>query len=204
MADTYRNFAALAGREQLGLDYTIASRDSGTRVLAVAPHGGGIEPGTSEIVLAVAGADLSYYLFEGLKPGGNGVLHITSSNFDEPKCLALARSADLVITVHGEDSASATVFLGGAHDVGKAVLQKSLRNDGYAVERHSDELLQGLHSRNLCNLGKARAGVQIEISRGLRRKFFESLKRSGRRNPTAGFAQFCNVLRRALLQIPIG
>jgi phage replication-related protein YjqB (UPF0714/DUF867 family) len=53
-------------------------------VAVIAPHGGGIEPGTSELATAIAGDDFSLYLFEGLKSAGNGELHITSTNFDEP------------------------------------------------------------------------------------------------------------------------
>jgi poly-gamma-glutamate hydrolase-like protein len=70
VADKYRNFAAL-----------------------VAPHGGGIEPGTSELADAIAASDLSFYTFEGLKPSGNTDLHITSTRFDEPMCLTLLASS---------------------------------------------------------------------------------------------------------------
>jgi phage replication-related protein YjqB (UPF0714/DUF867 family) len=42
----------------------------------LAPHGGGIEPGTSELAEAVAGEGLSFYAFEGLKRSGNAVLHV--------------------------------------------------------------------------------------------------------------------------------
>ncbi len=78
----------------------------GTDLVIVTPHGGGIEPGTTEIVRALAGADLSYYLFQGLKPNDNlAALHITSSNFDEPQCVALLRAAAMTVAVHGESSA---------------------------------------------------------------------------------------------------
>ena len=83
----------------------------------VAPHGGGIEPGTSEIADAVAGTGASPSTrSKGLKTTGNGDLHITSTRFDEPMCLTAARSRlQVVLTLHGEHSEEdgEGVFLGG-------------------------------------------------------------------------------------------
>src|SRR5215207_4035760 len=62
------------------------------RTTVIAPHGGGIEPGTSELCLAVAGyhpatldatppggVTFDYWMFEGLRRTGNGDLHVTSA-----------------------------------------------------------------------------------------------------------------------------
>ena len=57
----------------------------------MAPHGGGIEPGTTEIAEAVAGHEHTFYSFSGVKARGNSVLHITSSRFDEPEGIAIAK-----------------------------------------------------------------------------------------------------------------
>ena len=35
-------------------------------IVIIAPHGGGIEPGTSELAIAIAGEELSFAVFEGL------------------------------------------------------------------------------------------------------------------------------------------
>src|SRR5882724_11484201 len=76
--------------------------------------GGGIEPGTSELAEAIAGADMSFYAFEGLKKKGNGILHITSSRFDEPKAVFLVNASPRVVALHGElDCRDQVVFLGG-------------------------------------------------------------------------------------------
>src|SRR5262249_61887052 len=101
-ADTYRNFAALARKERSGIDYDVLVRRARTAFAIVAPHGGGIEAGTSELADAVAGATHSFYTFEGLKPSGNRDLHITSTRFDEPMCLSLIGASDVVVTLHGE------------------------------------------------------------------------------------------------------
>ncbi|QYA04553.1 poly-gamma-glutamate hydrolase family protein [Rhizobium sp. B21/90] len=60
----------------------------------IAPHGGKVERGTSELALAVAGTRLSYYLFEDLKPKGNRDLHVTSSSFNETQALAVVESSN--------------------------------------------------------------------------------------------------------------
>jgi len=84
----------------------------------VAPHGGGIEPGTSEIADGIADEELSLDAFEGLKSNGNKDLHITSTRFDEPTCLILIGRSDVVVTIHGENSEAdgEGVFLGGLDD----------------------------------------------------------------------------------------
>jgi len=89
MADTYPNFAALARSQRSGIDYRVLVRRAEPAFAVIAPHGGGIEPGTSEIADAIAGEKHSCYEFEGLKPSGNSVLHITSTHFDEPMCLTV-------------------------------------------------------------------------------------------------------------------
>src|SRR6186997_2320298 len=108
MADTYPNFEALAAAETSGVDYRILVRRETLAYAIVAPHGGGIEGGTSELADAVAdpatdetGVERhSFYAFEGLKPRGNGVLHITSTVFNEPMCLTLLGACERVVTIH--------------------------------------------------------------------------------------------------------
>ena len=75
--DRYAGFAELAGHERLGTDYRIRLRSACPAFAIVAPHGGGIEPGTSELAEAVSGEQLSFYAFEGLKRAGNAALHVT-------------------------------------------------------------------------------------------------------------------------------
>jgi phage replication-related protein YjqB (UPF0714/DUF867 family) len=100
MPDRYRNYRALSAAERIGIDFSIETQDRETALIIATPHGGGIEPGTSEVARAIAGTNYSYYLFNGLKETGNQSLHITSSNFDEPSCRALLSSARIVIAVH--------------------------------------------------------------------------------------------------------
>jgi phage replication-related protein YjqB (UPF0714/DUF867 family) len=83
--DKYRDFAALSRTEREGVDFDIVCRARSSAVAVIAPHGGKIESGTSEIATAVAGDDFNLYCFQGLKPRHNTSLHITSGRFDEPR-----------------------------------------------------------------------------------------------------------------------
>jgi len=146
MKDTYKSFADLERNEQSGIDYRIVVRRAMSAFAIVAPHGGGIEPGTSEIADAVAGADYSFYAFEGMKPPpGNKVLHITSTRFDEPMCLALVKRTEVVCTVHGEEGMGEGngVIVGGLDTTLGGLVAQELTRHGFAVARHPDPRLQG-------------------------------------------------------------
>ncbi len=90
-ADAYTSFVDLAKQQVRGVDYEIeVHRHTASPVAIIAPHGGGIERGTSEIARGIAGEDFNLYVFEGLKSSGNyAALHLTSRHFDEPACLEL-------------------------------------------------------------------------------------------------------------------
>lgn len=200
MPDRYPNFAALAAAQPQGA-FSIHVRDTGSPLVVVAPHGGAIEPGTSEIARAIAGDDLSLYLFEGTRPERNGELHLTSTRFDEPRCLALVAAAERVLTIHGENRDEEAVYLGGRDEAALAALRASLAANGFAALEHPDPALLGRHPKNLCNRGRSGAGVQLEVSRGLRRGLFASLDRAGRAHPAPRLARFAAAVRAAGLSI---
>jgi phage replication-related protein YjqB (UPF0714/DUF867 family) len=186
--DKYSNFDELSAAQVEGRDYRIKVQPRDNRATAIiAPHGGSIEPGTSELVRAVAGDDLGFACFEGIKSSGNGDLHITSTNFDVPAIVALVESAQFVIALHGEHSASDTIYLGGADDDLAHCLQQRMSQAGFDVQRHQAESLQGKSPRNICNKGQRRRGVQLELANGLRRSLFASLTRVGLRTTTDMF-----------------
>lgn len=202
MADKYANFAELA-RGESATAYDISHCYTGSPTIIVAPHGGGIEPGTSELCLQIAGSDLSWYRFEGRKSAGNGDLHITSSSFDEPQCIAMIEASRRVVTVHGEGSETDVVYIGGLHQATIEGLRTALEGDGFTVRQHTNPRLQGLHPRNICNLGQLREGVQLELSKGLRRSFFAGLSAVGRRETTGRLVCFCNAVRLGLERTPV-
>jgi phage replication-related protein YjqB (UPF0714/DUF867 family) len=198
MPDKYPNFDVLSRKETIGIDFRISVRAAKDVFAIVAPHGGGIEPGTSEIADAIAAQDFSFYAFEGLKSSENSDLHITSTRFDEPLCRRLIRQCDVVLTVHGEGS-DAGVFIGGRDaDLGQR-LDEALTANGFEV-RQPGPGLEGLERRNLCNRGRFSSGVQLELSRGLRQEMFLSLSREGRKETTPRFHAFVDTVRSVLAE----
>ena len=202
MADRYANFAELAKSELEGRDFRILERESEGVVAVIAPHGGSIEPGTSEIADAIAGDHLAFCAFEGIKSEGNSDLHITSIRFDEPRCINLVKRSPWAIAIHGEQSNREVVFVGGRDSGRQDIVWESIAGAGFTVESHENSSLNGQDKRNVCNLGKSGAGIQLELSNGLRATFFESLSRIGRRNRTGHFRRFVVAVRSAIGQEP--
>lgn len=198
MADKYANFSELAQSEKEGTDFRVRLRANGGSTAIIAPHGGRIEPGTSEVAEAIANNDFSFYTFEGIKPGENADLHITSTRFDEPRCVALVGASPRAVSIHGEERQRPVVFLGGRDGAMLGRLRKSLSARGFTCETHESAQVQGLNPANICNRTASGAGVQLELSRGLRRSFFESLSQSGRRSTTQQFHQFVAAVREAV------
>jgi phage replication-related protein YjqB (UPF0714/DUF867 family) len=165
---SYRNFKELADHEKEGQDYRIRIELRDPSVLVMAPHGGKIEPTTGEIAEAIAGNAYSSYVFEGLKTDGNGVLHIESHLFDEPRALEAVEKAEVVITVHGQlNQKDGFVMIGGLHGRLCLKAQQELEAAGFQT-RPPTEGLMGTDPQNICNRGKLKQGVQLEVSRKAR------------------------------------
>jgi len=164
----YCSYAELARYEVQGRDYRVrASERRHSPLLVVAPHGGMIEIGTSEIAHCVAGSEYSVFSFEGLKPyGKNRDLHITSHQFDHPDCLAMAARSELVLSVHGCRGQS-RIHVGGLDADLAARLAKQLSEAGFPIDAESQKY-PGRHPLNICNRGARRKGVQLEITHDLR------------------------------------
>lgn len=167
MRDKYVNFAELSSSEPDGA-FRIEVRRKESAVALIAPHGGKIEPGTSDICRSVAGEDLTYYLFEGCKSNKNRNLHITSSRFDEPQGIDVARSAQVVVAFHGQNASELFVNVGGLATRVCASVICHLQIAGFKASQHDDPNLQGRDKNNICNRGSKGQGLQLEISRGLR------------------------------------
>jgi phage replication-related protein YjqB (UPF0714/DUF867 family) len=168
MTSPYKNFEELTQQEVEGKDYQIRVRLRDERVLVMAPHGGKIEPTTSMIAEAIAGENYSLYCFEGLKADGNSVLHIESHLFDEPRALQAVKKADIVITVHGQlNHKEEFVMVGGLNVDLRSGIRRQLEASGFRT-RPPTERLQGIDPENICNRGRLKGGVQLEISRKVR------------------------------------
>ncbi|MFF4607451.1 poly-gamma-glutamate hydrolase family protein [Streptomyces sp. NPDC001339] len=131
------------------------------RTMIMAMHGGGIEPGTSELCLGIAGYDpgglavrpaggpvYDYWMFEGLrKPSksqpkdapSNRELHVTAKNCDDHVALSMAASSLNVLSLHGCTAEQAgapakrpeAVVIGGRNTAFQRYLTEELRGAGF-------------------------------------------------------------------------
>jgi phage replication-related protein YjqB (UPF0714/DUF867 family) len=194
----YRSYQQLIMGEREGRDFSVHAREGSSGVAVIAPHGGGIEPGTMELAEAIAGSAHSLYCFEGIKRARNSGLHIISGYFDEPMGVDMVRRSRTVLAVHGCKGHEETVYVGGLNtDLGEKI-RLSLIQAGFSAERSPWPELQGQSTDNICNRCRSGKGVQLEISKGLRKKMFKELTREGRRNKTTVFHTFVSVLQDVL------
>jgi len=165
----YECYADLAEAQVEGADFQIQiQRRAASGIAVVAPHGGAIEEGTSEIARAVAGSEFNLYLFEGLRATGSyAALHLTSHRFDEPQCLALLAGCDQVIAIHGCRGAEPEALLGGLDEELKMRIGAAIAAAGIET-RLAGHRYPAVHQRNICNRGRSGAGVQIELTSALR------------------------------------
>jgi len=103
-----------------------------------------------------------------LKADGNGVLHIESHLFDEPRALKAVEKAEVVITVHGQiDQKEAFIMIGGLNENLRSRIKRQLEAAGFQA-RPPTEGLMGTDPMNICNRGKSKQGIQLEVSRKAR------------------------------------
>ncbi|MEV7679349.1 poly-gamma-glutamate hydrolase family protein [Streptomyces sp. NPDC088341] len=237
-ADDYASntdlYTRLAGREGLDfarrykrhetLDSSLGTAPRYPRTTVMALHGGGIEPGTSELCLAIAGYHpatfavtpaggpvYDYWMFEGLKSTGNGTMHVTSSHCDDGVALALAAGSLNVLSLHGcqADQAGApasrpeAVVVGGRNDRFKELLHTALGAAGFQTIDGSDVPdLAGVQPQNIANRTLLGMGGQLEITTELRESMFGTFTRLGRPGSTNEvFDRFVDAARGAVADL---
>jgi len=164
--DTYSSFKDLKAAE---LNYCIEFKDRNSHITILAPHGGNIEPHTSEIATLIAADKYNLFCFNGLKPSGNHVLHITSHKYDEEQATTLVRSSTIVIAIHGSTQTDKMVFVGGLYNELKQKISEALvRAEIPCVICDKTSPYRGHNPENICNRGITGKGVQMEVSRPLR------------------------------------
>lgn len=170
--DKYDSYEALvAGGEVEGTDFdvTVCERPE-SAALIVAPHGGTIEVGTSEMATLIAGDDYSLFTFNGRKQewGNNRDLHITSHNFDHPSCVTLAGKHSVVLAVHGCKGESSQIYVGGLDEELTTLLTARLTAAGLSAIS-SGHKYPGRNPLNICNRSARGKGAQLEFTLDLRR-----------------------------------
>ncbi|MBH1937091.1 poly-gamma-glutamate hydrolase family protein [Streptomyces sp. AV19] len=197
------------------------------RTTVLALHGGGIEAGTSELCLGIAGyhpatleraqADgpvYDYWMFEGLRNADNRELHVTSKHCDDRVALAMAAGSLNVLSLHGCTASQAgvpasrpeAVVVGGRNTDFQRHLHEELRAAGFqTVDGSKLPDLNGDHADNPCNRTLLGKGGQLEITTELRQSMFGTFTRQGRAKTTNDtFRSFTAACRAAIGRLEAG
>ncbi|MGD6875703.1 poly-gamma-glutamate hydrolase family protein [Bacillus infantis] len=198
--DEYLSFAELKKYEKEHTDYRIRIYERNPEVAIFAIHGGNIEVGTSELAEDLGERlEASTYIFEGLKPKGNSILHITSTLYDEPAGVRMAEEAVTSLSLHGyRDVENERVYVGGRNKQYKEYVIDALEDAGFDAEDAPDRL-GGTGKDNIVNRGKKGGGVQLELSTKLRESFFKDrdFAMNNRKQPTEAYKDFIKALEKA-------
>ncbi|WP_175412663.1 poly-gamma-glutamate hydrolase family protein [Streptomyces sp. TRM64462] len=195
-------FARRYKRHEL-FDHSYTERYPYNRTTVLAMHGGGIEMGTSELCLGIAGyrpdtlqpvddglGVHDYWMFEGLRSSNNRELHVTAKNNDDHVCHSMVRSSLNVLSLHGCTATQAgtvpeAVVVGGLNERFKTLLKAEFDKVGI-VWRDGNEVpdLAGVNTRNPCNLTMLGKGGQLELTTDLRAAMYSVNTRAGRAGST--------------------
>ncbi|WP_436861746.1 poly-gamma-glutamate hydrolase family protein [Staphylococcus caeli] len=171
--DYYKSMTDLYNDTKEGIDWKKDTRDSGSRVLIVAPHGGNIEQGTTELTKLVADdGNYDYFSFEAIRPSNNTQLHVTSTHYDDATLHEMIEDRTATISIHGAQGDEPSVYLGGAKSPLRDAIQSQLENKGFVV-KVPPEYLGGANSNNFINKVDGSTGVQLELTTALRKAFFK-------------------------------
>ena len=207
-------------------DDSLARTGEVAHTAIIAPHGGGIEPGTSELCLAVAGyhpatlpqtppagVTYDYWMFEGLRRNDNDKLHVTSTGCDDEIALSLCGGALHAVALHGfrpDPGDDTDVLVGGATKGVDGSLRQAmldaLNDAGFtAVGVDAGGELDGDSECNIVNRTLLGMGAQLEISTPLREAMFTEHTRPRRKHTTTEvFWTFVAVCRDALDRLEAG
>lgn len=204
--DYYKSMTELYNDTKEGIDWKKDTRDVGKSVLIVAPHGGNIEQGTSELTKLVANnGDFDYFSFEAIRPSNNTQLHVTSTNYDDATLHDMIQDRTATISIHGAQGEEQLVYLGGYQSPLRDAIQSQLERKGFVV-KIPPEYLSGLSNANFINKVEESTGVQLELTTALRKAFFKdgdasTASRKKIENWTTTMYDFAEALNGAIKQV---
>lgn len=204
-------------------DDDLTQRDGPVKTAVIAPHGGGIETGTSELCLAVAGYDpatlevdppggvtYDYWMFEGLRSEGNAELHVTSSGCDDGVARSLCGGALNALALHGctteaagQQEGKQIVLIGGRNQTLKQYLLEAFALENLAaIDALGVRALNGDDAGNIANRTLLGMGGQLELTTPLRLAMFKVNTRPRRKHTTTSvFRAFVVACRAALARL---
>ena len=140
----------------------------------MAPHGGSIEQGTTELTKALADkGNYDYYSFEGIRPKNNSELHVTSTHYDDPTLNQMIKNRTATISIHGASGTEESIYLGGPRSDLRNAIEKQLVGRGFTV-KVPPEYIGGQNNKNFINKEDNNTGVQLELTTALRKAFFKN------------------------------
>jgi len=188
-----------------------------TQKIVMAIHGGGIEAGTSEIAVATAGyhpatlmpsgdgqGSHDLWLFEGLLARGNGRLHVTASNYDDPIATALVVNARRCISLHGcsDRQANGRIQVGGLDVELRDIVLEELESAHIDAEIATNPMLDGSRPDNIANKTRIGGCAQLEMGTSFRRSLYGTNTRPRRKHTTNDtFNRLVAALRSAMSRV---
>lgn len=201
MNDKYNSMSELEAKTTENNDWEIVTRNLGSQVIIAAIHGGGIEPGTTEIAdLNAKKGEYDYFSFKGTKSKGNEDLHVTSRNYDQSVLIEMIKNKTNAVAIHGCDGDGNIIYIGGKDQKLIHEMTKQFEQLNINVEQEPEHI-SGAHDDNIINCCKTGAGVQLELTPDLRKMCFNNQKYNKKsREDKHNWSQFMDEFTTAIVK----
>lgn len=182
--DHFKSMTQLFSHTKEGTDWKKEIKKTNSNVIIVAPHGGNLEKGTTELTKLVANQNhYNYYSFTVLNHTNPEKFHVTSPHYNDPTLLNMVKSKDFAISIHGAKGTKPVIYLGGLDTPLKQAIKHELLKQHFIV-KPSPTYLGGDLKENFVNRDFKDKGVQIELSTAFRKSLFinENMSAQSREN----------------------
>ena len=204
--DHFNSMTQLFKHTKKGVDWKKEVRKVGSNVLVIAPHGGNIEAGTTELTKLIASDNhYDYYSFTVLRKKHAEDLHVTSAHYNDPTLLNMVKSKDFTVSIHGAKGNQPVIYLGGLDTPLKEAIKKQLVKHHFVV-KIAPSYLGGDLKENFVNENIKGKGVQLELTTALRKSLFVNEKlspnsRNKRSNWSPVMYRFSDAIDKAVQQV---
>lgn len=203
--DHFKSMTDLFKHTKKDIDWKKEVKKVGSNVLIIAPHGGNIEAGTTELTKLIADDNhYDYYSFTALRKNAER-LHVTSGHYNDPTLLNLVKSKDFALSIHGAKGSKPIIYLGGLDTPLKEAIKKQLVSHHFVV-RIAPSYLGGDLKENFINEDIKGKGVQLELTTALRKSLFVNERlsahsRDQRSNWSPVMYRFSDAIDKAVKQV---
>ncbi|WP_259337337.1 poly-gamma-glutamate hydrolase family protein [Staphylococcus capitis] len=204
--DRFKSMTDLFKHTKRNVDWKKEVKKVGSHVLIIAPHGGNIEAGTTELTKLIANDNhYDYFSFTVLRKKHAEDLHVTSSHCNDPTLLNMVKSKDYAVSIHGAKGDKPVIYLGGLDTPLKESIKKQLVKHHFVV-KIAPTYLGGDLKENFINEDIKGKGVQLELTTALRKSLFVNEKlsaksRINRSNWSPAMYRFSDAIDKAVQQV---